>query len=99
MDLGPSAYYVAFSMELLLILSAMLSAVTGAFTGVCGPEAQVHRAESAVGAQLAASAVQQEAREARTPRPASLPLPTEVEPLPDFAIVAAAPLATDRLIE
>ena len=99
MDLGPSAYYVAFSMELLLILSAMLSAVTGAFTGVRGPEAQVHRTEAAVGAQLAASAVQQEAREASPPRPAASLPPTEVRPLPAFAIVAAAPLSTDRLIE
>ena len=54
MDLQAPAHYVAPAMELLLILSAMLSAVTGAFSGVRGPEARLHQAEASVGAQLVA---------------------------------------------
>jgi hypothetical protein len=42
MDLGARRYYVAAAMNFLLILSAMLSAVTGAFSGVRAPEARPH---------------------------------------------------------
>ena len=86
-------------MELLLILSAMLSAVTGAFTGVRAPEAGMDHAQAAVGAQLVVSAVEQQAPRARTVRPADAPASTEVQPLSAFAVAAAAPLYADRLIE
>ena len=86
-------------MELLLILSAMLSAVTGAFSGVGGPEARLHRAEAAVGAQVVVSAVEQQAAEASPARPADAPPSAEVLPLPSFAIVPALPLDAVRLIE
>jgi hypothetical protein len=86
-------------MELLLILSAMLSAVTGAFSGVRGPEARLHQAEAAVGAQLVASAIEQQAPAERPARPPAGPPSTEVEPLPAFAVAPAAPLYADRLIE
>lgn len=86
-------------MELLLILSAMLSAVTGAFSGVRGPEAGLHQAEAAVGAQLAVSAIERQAPQPRPMRPADAPLSTEVEPLPDLAVAPAAPLYVDRPIE
>jgi hypothetical protein len=86
-------------MELLLILSAMLSAVTGAFTGAGAPEARLHQAEARVGAQIAVRAVEQQADEARPARPADAPPSTEVRPLPSFALVAAAPLYADRPIE
>ena len=42
MDLGARRYYVAAAMNFLLILSALLSAVTGAFSGVRAPEPRPH---------------------------------------------------------
>ena len=86
-------------MELLLILSAMLSAVTGAFSGVRGPEGRLDPAQAAVGAQVAVSAVEQQVPAARAARPAQAPVSTEVAPLPGFAVAPAAPLYADRLIE
>jgi hypothetical protein len=86
-------------MELLLILSAMLSAVTGAFTGARGPEARLPQAEAAVGAQVAAAVVEQRAAPARTHRPADAPPSIEVPALRDFGLAAAIPVYTDRLRE
>ena len=86
-------------MELLLILSAMLSAVTGAFSGVRGPEGRVDTAQAAVGAQVAVAAVEQQAPAARAARPAVGRAPSDVAPLPAFAVAPAAPLYADRLIE
>jgi hypothetical protein len=86
-------------MELLLILSAMLSAVTGAFSGVRGPEARVPHAEAAVGAQLATSIAEEQAPRPAPSRPADEPQATRIEALPTFAVAAAAPLYADRLIE
>ena len=86
-------------MELLLILSARLSAVTGAFSGVRGPEARLHQAEAAVGVQIVVSAIEQQAPRARPARPADAPPSTEVAPLPDFAVAPAAPPYVDRPIE
>ena len=60
MDLRAPRHYVAHAMEFLLILSAMLSAVTGAISGVRAPEARLHHAEAvAVAAELAAPAAGQ----------------------------------------
>ena len=86
-------------MELLLILSAMLSAVTGAFSGARGPEAGIHRAEAAVAARIVVSAVEEKAQADEPARPPAQLLSTEVEPMPAFALAAAAPLYADRLIE
>ena len=86
-------------MELLLILSAMLSAVTGAFSGVGGPEARLHQAEASIGTQIAVRAVEKQVAEARPARPAAAPPSTEVPPLPAFAIAPAAPLYVDRPLE
>ena len=86
-------------MELLLILSAMLSAVTGAFSGVRGPEAGVHQAESSVGAQLIASVVEERVAQLASVIPQNEWASTEVPELPGFAIAAAIPLYADRLIE
>ena len=87
------------SMEWLLILSALLNAATGAFTGTRGPEAPRH--ESAVEAVVAAEAV------AAAVAPISLsevPAPSTNESAAVFPAVAAAPalpvpLETERLIE
>lgn len=86
-------------MEWLLILSALLNAATGAFTGTRGPEAPRH--ESAVEAVVAAEAV------AAAVVPISLsaaPAPRTNEAVAVFPAVAAAPvlptpLETERLIE
>ncbi len=86
-------------MELLLILSAMLSAVTGAFTGVRGLDARIPQAEAAVGAQAAATVVERRAAPKAADRPADAPPATEAPVLPGFALVAAIPLYADRLIE
>ena len=86
-------------MELLLILSAMLSAVTGAFSGVREPEARVHQAEAAVGAQVVAVAAEEVAGQSVLSRPADAPPTVEVLALPLFALAAAIPLYADRLIE
>ena len=86
-------------MELLLILSAMLSAVTGAFTGVRGPEGRLAPAEAAVGAQLVVAIVEEQAAPAVPTRPLDTPPSTEVPALPGFALAAAAPLYAVRLIE
>lgn len=86
-------------MEFLLILSAMLSAVTGAFSGVRGPEAGVHQTETAVGAQLVASVVEQRVAKLAPVIPQNDATTTEVHALPGFAVAAAIPLYADRLIE
>ncbi len=86
-------------MELLLILSAMLSAVTGAFSGVSGPDAGVPQAEAAVGAQAAAAVIEQQVAPAVADRPAGTVSTIELPELPGFALAAAIPLYADRLIE
>ena len=86
-------------MEWLLILSAMLSAVTGAFTGARADEAQVHHAEAAAVAAEAAIAAVEAIAPAVMPRMAAGVAVSEVLPLPIFALEAAAAPETDRLIE
>ena len=96
MDLGPLRHYVACAMEFLLILSAMLSAVTGAISGARAPEARLHHAE-------AVQSVAPVRREAERSVAAVIPMAAPVaaivhEALPAFA-PAAIPLYADRLIE
>lgn len=86
-------------MEWLLILSAMLSAITGAFSGVREPEARLPQAEAAVGAQRVAAVAEQAAALVLPIRPAAAAFSTEVAPLPRFALAASIPLYADRLIE
>ena len=85
-------------MEWLLILSAMLSAVTGAFTGAHGDEAQVHQAGSAVAVEAAVAAVEAVAPAAAAP-PAVNVQPAGILPLPTFGFAARLPLETVRLLE
>jgi hypothetical protein len=87
-------------MELLLILSALLSAATGAFTGTRGPEV-APRHEAAVEAvavteSVAVQAVSKQVGQARVPSGAPAPPARWVA---DEAPALQVPLETDRLIE
>lgn len=99
MDLGAPGHYVARAMEFLLILSAMLSAVTGAFTGARAPEARLHHQAAqivAVAEPSAETAVVAERVAAALPAIGALEAPPA---LSAFAIAAPAALLTVRLIE
>lgn len=85
-------------MEWLLILSAMLSAVTGAFTGVRAPEAQMDRPQ-AVAARLSVQAAQVRAPRIVPVPPRAAPAMRVFDPPPALTVVAAAPLETVRLLE
>lgn len=86
-------------MEWLLILSALLNAATGAFTGTRGPEAPRHEAavEAIVAAETVVAAV--------VPAVGSIAsAPSEGRAADEFPIAADAPLLpapldTDSLIE
>jgi len=97
MDLRPLRHYVAGAMEFLLILSAMLSAVTGAFAGVRAPEARLHHAAAV---QAEAPCLEQAQQVARREPPAAADLPriAAIFAPPSFK-VASIPLYADRLIE
>jgi hypothetical protein len=86
------------AMELLLILSALLSAVTGAFTGGRAPEARLHAPVTAEAARAAPAAIAQ----------APLPIDAGAAPViraaravatPILRLAARVPLYADRLIE
>jgi hypothetical protein len=96
MDLGPRRHYVACAMEFLLILSAMLSAVTGAISGARAPEARLHQAEAV---QTVAPVRQEAERSVAAVSPTAAPVRPQVhDALPAFA-PAAIPLYANRLIE
>lgn len=86
-------------MELLLILSAMLSAVTGAFSGTRGPDGRIPEAETSIGARLAVAVAEEVAAEPQDRPVRELPQAREVLPLEDFALPEPFPLYADRLIE
>ena len=90
---------MSLAMEFLLILSAMLSAVTGAFAGARGPEAQIHRAEAAVAAEIALPLAEQAAQRSEPAALAAIPAAAEPLALPSFVLPAQAAPETDRLIE
>jgi hypothetical protein len=98
MDLRRSLHYVAGAMEFLLILSAMLSAVTGAFSAVCAPEARPHHAAAVQAEAPCLKEVQNVARR-EAPAAADLPRIAAIFAPPSLAVVASAPLYADRLIE
>jgi hypothetical protein len=86
-------------MELLLILSAMLSAVTGACSGARGPEARIHEAETTVGARLLVAVAEEEAARTVASVPEDAAPSTDIRPLRAFALADSIPLYADRLIE
>ncbi len=93
---------VSAALELLLILSALLSAVTGAFTGVRAPEVRAQHAAAALEtAEMAAPCAVSPARAvpAASPEMAALGLPAALPKLPAFALTLSAPLETIRLLE
>jgi len=98
MDLRPARHYVAGAMEFLLILSAMLSAVTGAFAGARAPEARLHHAAAV---QAEAPCLEQVQLVARREAPAAAELPriAAIFAPPAFDLAASIPLYADRLIE
>ena len=101
MDLAARRHYVAGAMELLLILSALLSTLSGALTSPFGLEAG-SRHETALEAVAVAEAAV-EAATSRVAPPALRPLDPQrtdhAYPSPAASPVAATPIETDRLIE
>jgi hypothetical protein len=88
-------------LEFLLILSALLSAVTGAFTGARAPEARLHHAAAAQ--ETAVAAAPRKAGPARIVAVGKGPghVSTQLA-LPEwtaFALKLPAPLDTVRLLE
>jgi hypothetical protein len=84
-------------MEFLLILSAMLSAVTGAISGARAPEARPHHAQAV---QILAPVRREAARSVAAVVPRAAPVVAQAYvALPHFALAASIPLYADRLIE
>jgi hypothetical protein len=87
-------------MEFLMILSALLSAVTGVFAGTRPAETRVHQPAAAQSVAAATPSVMVAIPSAR-PAPA-IPQSSRAaayEPAPRAAPLASAPIETDRLIE
>jgi hypothetical protein len=93
---------VSAGLEFLLILSALLSAVTGAFTGVRAPEARAHHAAASL--HTAATAMPRAVRPARAAAAVTVAtsfaaLPEALLERPSFALKLPAALETIRLLE
>jgi hypothetical protein len=88
-------------LELLLIFSALLSAVTGALTGVRAPEPRLHQASASIEAgAVAAPAAVAPARIAVASKAAPvLARPARTATGLAFALALPAPLETVRLLE
>ena len=99
MDLAGSSHYVALAMEFLLILSALLSAVTGAITGVRGPEAGMHQTETAARLQQAPLIAEQQVAVPAEIHPDDAAPSTQAPPVRDFALVQPIPAFRDRPLE
>ena len=85
-------------MNFLLILSAMISAVTGAFSGVRAPEARPHHMAMA---QAETACPDRMVREARMEAPVSQVAPriAAIFAATAFDLRASIPIYADRLIE
>lgn len=90
---------MSHAVELLLTLFAMLSAVTGAFSGVPEGEARMHQAESQTAARATIAVAQEAVQPITTIIPSNALPSTGVPALRLFAIAAAIPLYADRRIE
>jgi hypothetical protein len=100
MDLGAPRHYVAPAMEFLLVLSALLSAVTGAFTGARPHEARLHHAAAAQSVVVAEPSAQVAVPAAPIAVvPPAIPGRTVAEARPVAAPRESVPLYADRLIE
>ena len=113
MDVEPVRYYVALEaaasarpivragLNFLLILSALLSAVTGAFAGAREQEPRTHQAAAAL-ESAAAEAVESAVSAVPAAAPtlaAALPAPAEPIEGATFALAFEAPLDGIRLLE
>jgi dethiobiotin synthetase len=96
MDVRASRHYVTDAMSFLLVLSAVLSAVTGAFGGVRAPETASH--QQAQVASAAEAVEQVAALVVRADETAPYALSPHAAPAAG-APPAAMPIETDRLIE
>jgi hypothetical protein len=85
-------------MNFLLILSAMISAVTGAFTGVRAPEARPHHMAMA---SAETPCPERMVRVARMEVPVADDVPdvSAIFALPSFDLRPSIPVYADRLIE
>jgi len=100
MDLRARAHYVAASMELLLTLFALLSAVTGALTGTRAPQPDARPAIQATQAAEVAPRVARAVNALPVAAPTRIAaVATMTAPRPAQVLVAAVPLYVDRLIE
>jgi hypothetical protein len=98
MDLRARRHYVAAAMNFLLILSAMLSAVTGAFGGARAPETRPHLAAVA---QAETPCPDRMVRQAQAEIPATRDGPriAAIFAAAAFDLRPSVPAYADRLIE
>ena len=98
MDLAAPLHYVPPAMNFLLILSAMLSAVTGAFSGVRAPEARPHHMAMARAETPCPDRMVQTAR-TEVPLWTAAPRAVSLIAAPVFDLRPFIPAYADRLIE
>jgi len=86
-------------MELILALLSLLTAATGALTGARAPDAGFHEAAQVDTIRTAPQVAVRAARILALPAAAPAAPDVLLAPLPAFAVVPAAPLYSDRLLE
>jgi hypothetical protein len=86
-------------MEFLMILSALLSALTGAFAGPRPADARVHQPAAAQSVAAAVPAVRVAAPASRAAKAIPEPLREAAPAVAPAAPLASLPIETDRLLE